>query len=323
MLRVLIAWAVALAAVSGGLAPGHGSIGPLAFVSVEDASQLVAVDLDTKRVVTRIHVPRSPHNVAAAGRLVLVTSPPAGAVTLVDAPSRRVLHLFSGLVSPHDVEISPSGRFAYVTEERAGRIAVLDLRTRRLVARTPVGTGPHDLAISPNGRRIWVTHGPHGRSPTILDATDPARPKLVAYAGGGGEHDIAFDRRGLFVWVTYWDSGSVGASIVGQIRAYPRTGRLRRQERVGLLVHHVYVDTAGRVWATDHLTGDVYLIGEMVRRVFSGCPGAHHVALAGTTRVVVACHDANAIAVYDTATGRRTMIPVGAGPHGVAVVLAR
>jgi len=319
VLRGLIVSAVALAATSGGLAPGHGPMGQVAFVSVEDASQLVAVDLDSKRVVARIPVPRGPHNVAAAEDLVLVTSPRAGRVTLVDGARLRVLKVFRGFGYPHDVEVE--GARAYVTDEARGEVVVLDLRSRSIVARLRVGSRPHDLAVADVA---IVTHGPRDSALTLVGIQGQQRARtLRRLRVGGAPHDISKQPDTANVYVTYWDSGSVGASIVGQIHAYPRTGRLRRQERVGLLVHHVYVDTAGRVWATDHLTGDVYLIGEMVRRVFSGCPGAHHVALAGTTRVVVACHDANAIAVYDTATGRRTMIPVGAGPHGVAVVLAR
>ena len=56
MLRALIAGCVVLA-LSAGAAPARDMGGtPVAFVAVEKASQLVAVDLTTKRVVGRIPV---------------------------------------------------------------------------------------------------------------------------------------------------------------------------------------------------------------------------------------------------------------------------
>jgi hypothetical protein len=92
---------------------------------------------------------------------------------------------------------------------------------------------------------------------------------------------------------------------------------------VGSLVHDVAVDVYGgtRVLATDHATGRTLVLSARTGRVLrtlSGCPGADHVALGGAAWVVVACHDADALAVWLT-RGRRTLVPVGAGPHGVVV----
>ena len=317
MLRGLIVSAVALAATSGGLAPGHGPMGQVAFVSVEDASQLVAVDLDSKRVVARIPVPRGPHNVAAAEDLVLVTSPRAGRVTLVDGARLRVLKVFRGFGYPHDVEVE--GARAYVTDEARGEVVVLDLRSRSIVARLRVGSRPHDLAVADVA---IVTHGPRDSALTLVGIQGQQRARtLRRLRVGGAPHDISKQPDTANVYVTYWGSGSVAAIDWGR-------GRVLWRRHVGSLIHHVQFDyfSGRRLWATDHASGRTYLLSardDGVLRTLSSCPGAHHVALAGKTRVVVACHDANAIAVYDTTTGRRTMIPVGAGPHGVAVVLTR
>ncbi len=292
----------------------------------------MAVDPYSKEVLARIPVARGPHNVAASPNReqLLVTSPPAGRVTFVDGVRRRTIKVFSGFAYPHDVEFGPGwgplnrARFAYVTDERRGELVVIDIPKLKIVRRVQVGAGAHALALRPDGARVWVTHGPREARITIVDTSVPAKARVVGYAASPGAHDIAFAPDGLYVWVTYWDSG-----IVGQIRAYPRTGRLRLHQRAGELVHHVQVQEISskrgwELWATDHGNGRTYRLARSGRpvRTLTGCPGAHHVAFVGDAAVVVACHDADAIAVYDRRTWRRTLAPAGAGPHGVAVIVA-
>lgn len=319
MLRALITVVLAALVAAGAARAGGGE---LAYVTVEDMDELVAVDPYSSTVTARLRVPHGPHNLAVSTdrRYLLVTSPPAGAVTLVDAfPPANVLKVFRGLRSPHDVELAPDGRYAYVTEERGGTVAVLSLTTRRIVRRVPVGAGPHDLAVRPDGRRVWVTHGPGSRLITILRTDRPAQATVLGHVGSLPAHDIAFARNGLFVWVTYWGSGG----LVGEIRAYERTGRLRLQQFVGTLVHHVEVDVGGRLWATDHASGRVLRLSRLNGRPvfgFGGCPGAHHVAIGpGHGYVAAACHDAGTLAIYDPETKRVARVPVGPGPHGVAI----
>jgi DNA-binding beta-propeller fold protein YncE len=308
---------LALQQASAQAGPAGGR--PLAFVAAENSSQLVAVDLTTSGVIARIRVPRGPHNVAdavIAGRpYVIVTSPPAGAVTLVDARARRVVKVFRGLGSPHDVEVQ--GSRAYVTDEARGRLVVVGLRSRRILAQVDVGAGPHDVVA---GDAVVVTHGPGDAHVTVVEVSDLGRPRTSRrLRAGGSAHDITKQPDSATVYVTYWNSGLVGALDRGR-------GRLLWQRRVGMLVHHVQFDYfQGRtLWATDHETGETFLVSARngrVLRTLGGCAGAHHVALSGTVQVVVACHDSDAIAVFDRRTWRRTLIPVGDGPHGVAVAV--
>lgn len=323
MVLRLVALAAALALlVPGAGLPAASGGAELAYVTVEDTDELVAVDPYSSTVTARLRVPRGPHNLAVSSdrRYLLLTSPPAGAVTLVDAfPPAEVLKVFRGLRSPHDVAFAPDGRYAYVTEERGGTVAVLSLTTRRIVRRVSVGAGPHDLAVRPDGRRVWVTHGPASRLITILWTDRPAHATVAGHVGSLPAHDIAFTRNGLFVWVTYWGS----AGLVGKIRAYERTGRLRLHQFVGALVHHVEVDAGGRLWATDHAAGKVQRLSGWSGRPlfgFGGCPGTHHVAIGpGHGYVSAACHDAGMLAIYDPETKRVARVSVGSGPHGVAV----
>lgn len=318
MLRGLtVAAGAALLALAGGAGARPGGGTPTAFVSAERASLLVGVRLDTGRVVARVRVPAGPHNVASyRKRYVLVTSPPAGAVTFVDAYTRRVVRTWRGFGYPHDVEVE--GDRAYVTEEGGGRLAVIDLRRGRIVRRIAVGARPHDVAV---GDVALVTHGPSTGALTVVDLGRPGsgRAELRRLRVGGPPHDVSEQPDSATAYLTYWGSGWAAAVDWGR-------GRLRWRRPVGALIHHVQFDYyhGRRLWATDHRTGEVLLLGSgngRVLRRLRGCPGAHHVLPVGQAWVAVACHDADALAVWSQRTWERRLIRAGDGPHGVAEVV--
>jgi DNA-binding beta-propeller fold protein YncE len=311
--------AVALLALAGGADGRPLGGGERAFVALEGERLVVAVDLaaGAHRVVARLRVPLAPHNLAVSpdGRLVLVTSPPAGRVTLIDAYRPRVIAVLSGFAYPHDVKVAPGGRHAYVTEERGARIAVVDLRARRVVARIPVAPRPHDLAPSPDGREVWVTHGPRQRQLTVLDTRRPASPRVAAVVRtAGAPHDLLF--AGRRVWVTDWHAGTVTVYSAHTRRPLFRVA-------AGRLPHHLALEPSGRaLWITDHAGGRAIRFALGGRRLRSIPVGGdpHHVAI-GPLRghVVVASHREGTLAVLDPARGRLDRVRVGRGPHGVGI----
>ncbi len=314
VLRALIVAALFALLVAGGASARPSGGTPAAFVSAERASLLVGVNLTTGRVIARIRVPTGPHNVTSyAARFVLVTSPPSGAVTLVDAFSRRIVKVWRGFGSPHDVEVE--GGYAYVTDEARGQLAVIDLAARKVVARIAVGPRPHDVAVTDVA---LVTHDSDYPALTVVELSGSRGRKLLELDVGGPVHDISNQPDSANAYVTYWGSGAVGAVDWGR-------GKMLWKRSVGTLVHHVAFDYyhGRRLWVTDHETGDVLALssrdGHVLRRL-RGCDGAHHVALVGGM-IAVACHDSDALAVWNTSSWQRRLIRVGDGPHGVAEVV--
>ena len=269
MVLLLAVFAASLLAAHTSYAGGT----PVAFVSVEHSSQLVAVDLTTKRVIGRTQVPRGPHNVAAAvvrqRPYVLVTSPPGGAVTLVDAVSRKVVKVFRGFGSPHDVEVE--GWRAYVTDEARGQLVVIGLRSRRVLARIEVGPGPHNVAV---GDVAVITHGRANNYLTLVPRNLGRARAIRRISAHGVPHDVAKQPDTANVYLTYWDSGVVGAVNWG-------TRRLRWAHDIGSLVHHVTFDyyAGNRLWATDHATGRAYLPRPATGEFFGACGGARAVRI--------------------------------------------
>lgn len=314
MKRLLVVVALAAAAAAAA-SPQGGTL--VAFVSDEHAHELIAVEPMSGKIVRRIAVPRGPHNVAASpdGRWVLVTSPPAGMVTIVDARTYDVVARFRAFNRPHDVEVAPDSRYAYVTEEGTGYVAVMSLTQRRVVRIVWVASRPHDLAVRPDGKRVWVTHDRRARTLTILDTTRPSRASIVGRTGASGAHDIGFSADGLHVWLTYWNT-----RVIGRMRAYSGMGRIAMQATVGTQPHHVLA-TRRNVWVTDHGAPRAFVLtrrGRLVRELRTG-PKPHHVAVGAGVAVVVG--STGTLTVFREETLERIRaIRIGHHLHGVALV---
>jgi len=174
------------------------------LVTAETTNQLVAVDLPSGWIVKRLRMPADPQNVAVCGGTVAVVSVRAGAVTLVEASTLRIRRILRGFASPHIPACSPDGRYIYVTDDARGQLAVIGDRKLRKVF---VGYGAHHIAVSPDQPRLWIALGERARSISVVDTTDPARPRLIGHVNPRGlAHDLAFGPGGRRAWVTY-DAG--------------------------------------------------------------------------------------------------------------------
>jgi DNA-binding beta-propeller fold protein YncE len=207
---------------------------PVALVTAESENALIALALRDGRVLRRVSLPDDPENIDVGdGGTALVVSTRAGAVTLVDSRSLRVITVLRGFRSPHIAAKAPGGEWAYVTDDAAGELTVIDLAEARVVSRLVVGLGAHHLAVSPNGRRLWVALGERARTIVVVDIDRPDRPRVLRrFDPGSGVHDLAFSPDGKTVWTTS-DTGR----DVEVLSA--RTRRLRFSVPVGAPPQHV------------------------------------------------------------------------------------
>jgi len=84
--------------VGGSDAAPAGGLRQLAVVTLEGEDRVAFVDLARGLVLRRLAVASGPHNLDATGdgRVVAVTSPPSGRVTILDGRRLRVLRVVSG-----------------------------------------------------------------------------------------------------------------------------------------------------------------------------------------------------------------------------------
>jgi len=278
------------------------------WVALEDARQIVRVNLRRRRVVRRLRVAGRPHNITV-GRsgLVATTLWSNERVALVRGGWRRGVRLAG---APHDVKIG--GGRVVVANQGAARLNVLGPKGGRR-GRVLLKANPHDLALTPNANRAWVSlEGSDDLAVVNLD-----RKRVRRYVSTGkSPHDLLFSPDGR-LWVTDWN---------GAFHVYSRRGRLLRSRSLGEEAHHLAFTPDGRqVWITDHGAHRIFVVSTRTYRVLkritiAGAP--HHVAITPNgKKAVVADHDRGLLAVYRVSTRTRiARIKVGAGPHGVWAV---
>lgn len=206
MKRALLLLAVAAVPASNAARVGGE---PIALVTAETENQLIALNLRTGHVIRRLRMPPGPENVEA-GRVAVVVSTRAGAVTLVDTRTLRVRRVIRGFAFPHIPALSPDGRYAYVTDDRRGQVVVIALERGRVVGRAFVGFGAHHMSFRPHHHELWVALGERAQTIAIVDTTHPNHPRRKGFFSPGGlVHDLAFPAGGRRLWVTFDDRSSI------------------------------------------------------------------------------------------------------------------
>jgi DNA-binding beta-propeller fold protein YncE len=200
---LLLGASPALARPSGGT--------PLALVTADLESSIVAVNLATGRVHLRLPTHASPRSIESiSGRAALVAHTGAGAMTLVDARTLQISAIAGTFGEPRYTAVRADGRLAYVTDSGRLELVVVDVRRRKVIARTPVGGPARHLSLDRSGTRLWVALGAKAARVAILDLTAPARPRLVGTLTPPFlAHDVGFTPGGRRVWVTSGDRGRI------------------------------------------------------------------------------------------------------------------
>jgi DNA-binding beta-propeller fold protein YncE len=211
---------------------------PQALVTAETENQLLVVDLPSGRIVHRVTLPADPEDLAATGYggVVVVVSARAGRVTVLNRDTLRPIRAFGGFDEPHIAAISPDDSYAYITDDARGTLTVIRLSDMRVTSTVAVGLGAHHLSFSPDEHQVWVGLGESAHRISILDTTDPNRPRLIGgFSPGFPAHDLSFSPDGTRVWIT-----SAAGPDVTAFDA--RTHRPLFRVRVGAPPQHIAFD---------------------------------------------------------------------------------
>jgi len=317
VLRALIVAGLVSALCAGGAVARPDGGSPAVFVSVGSPSQIVGVDLTSGRVVARVRVPASPGDMTSYGaRHLLVVSPRAGALTLVDSFEGRVLHVWRGFGRP--VAVATNGSYAYVADAARSELAIVDLGTWKVRGRVAIRPEPRDVAVSDVA---LVTHAGASANLTVADLSwSQGRVlRFRHFPAGGKAEGISRQADSAYAYVTYAGSGVVGGLDWGR-------ERVRWQRRVGANVVAIAVDAyhGRQLWVADRDAGAVLALsngdGHVLRRL-RGCPGARAVTVVGSAWVAAACGGANALAFWRQRSWGRKLVDVGGRPSGIAEVV--
>ena len=171
--RAFLAGAVGLALAPRALAKNV----PLALVTADLESKLVAVELRDGRPVIEIDTDAYPRSIENVGGTAVVAHSELGLVSLVDVfVETRVL---AGFGEPRYTVADLDQRHAYVTDAKRGEVVVVDVVQGRKVAGVQVGQHARHLSLAPGGRMLWVALGSKAERVAVVDVSAPARPRLV------------------------------------------------------------------------------------------------------------------------------------------------
>ena len=192
--------------------------GPVALVTADEESRLVAVELASGRVLKHIPTLASPRSIETVIDRVVVAHTELGVVSLVR--DLEVVRVVRGLGEPRYTAAHPAGRYAYVSDAARGEVVALDAVRGDVVAREQVGARARHVTISPNGRTLWVALGSKAKEIAIVDVLDRTRPRLRhTFRPPFLAHDVGWAPDGRHVWVSSGDRQ--------QLAVYDaRTGRL-------------------------------------------------------------------------------------------------
>ncbi len=300
----------ALAAASGGV--------PVVLATADLESHLVAVELETGRVVKRIRTAPGPRSVESSpfGQVV-VGHVPAGVVTIVDAATLRVRALLRGFREPRYTAMHPGEPLAYVTDSGLEQVVTIDLRRAVVVHRTRV-PGPARHVSIDVGTTLWTALGSAAERVAVLDLRDPRHPRLArVFEPPFRAHDVVFAPDGGHVWVT---SGARNALAV-----YRLAGGSPRVLATGAPPQHVAF-SGSRAYVACGQNGTVQ------RRRLDGSPvrttrvphGSYNVTPAGFVRSTVVTPSLNegTVAVLAADGEVRFVRRVTRSAHDACVVLA-
>ena len=141
-----------------GFARSNGGT-PLALVTADLESHVVAVDVVSGIVHRRLDTPADPRSIESIGQIgALVAHTAGGRMTLIDSDLR--VHPIAGeFGAPRYTAVSPDRRFAYVTDSAREEVAVVEVSGRRVVGRVRVGGPCRHLGVDRSGTRLWTALG--------------------------------------------------------------------------------------------------------------------------------------------------------------------
>lgn len=109
------------------------------------------------------------------GPRVYVTNSKGDDVTIIDAPTMKVVGSIKVGDNPHGLIASPDRRILYVSVEGTDELVAVDIASNQVKSRVKVGRAPNEVSITRDGRFVFVPV----RNDNAIDVVDTAMMKVV------------------------------------------------------------------------------------------------------------------------------------------------
>lgn len=290
---------------------------PVALVTADLESRIVAVELSTGRRLATIQTLADPRSIQSVGNIAVVAHTASGALTLVDGARLEVRRVIRGLSEPRYAAGSPDGRHAYVTDSGLGGIVVVDVVRGRVVGRLELGGPARHVSVDPTSRLLWTALGTKADRIAIVDVRDVERPRLLGHIRPAFlAHDVGFAPGGDRVWVTSGDKRE--AAIFNR-----RTGRAVVRMKAGAPPQHVTF-AGTRAFVTSGDDGTLRIHSAVTGRALgsSKIPTGSFNVQEGWGRILTPSLSRGTLCILDSSGHRLRRLHVARSSHDACFVMA-
>ncbi|AOZ00179.1 hypothetical protein BKK81_13710 [Cupriavidus sp. USMAHM13] len=167
----------------------------VAFVTLQDSNELVAIDLPTQTVMWRMTTGSAPAGVwvTTDQKYVLVGMTGADYVAVVDWHTRSVVKQIQTGKGAHNFRTLGDKRHLFLSNRVSGTISIIDQQTLTKVGDiTGLPPGPDDMELTADGKTLWVSFR-WARSVGLIDVASRKLVKTIRV--GRSPHGIYFHTR--------------------------------------------------------------------------------------------------------------------------------
>jgi YVTN family beta-propeller protein len=164
----------------------------IAFVSLQDSDELIAIDLETQEVLWKMVLGHLPAGVwmTPGDKYILVGLTGSDAVQVVDWRKRQVIKEIKTGKGAHNFRPLGDKRHIFLSNRVEPSISILDMDKLEKVADiTGLPSGPDDMDVTPDGKELWVTFR-FSRKVGVIDIA--SRKLTTTIPVGKSPHGIFF-----------------------------------------------------------------------------------------------------------------------------------
>lgn len=167
----------------------------VAFVTLQDSNEVVAIDLPTQTVMWRMNAGSAPAGVWVTPdqKYLLVGMTGADYVAVIDWHTRTVVKQIQTGKGAHNFRAVGDKRHLFLSNRVSGTISIIDQQTLTNVGDiTGLPAGPDDMELTADGKTLWVSFR-WARSVGLIDVASRKLVKTIRV--GRSPHGIYFRTR--------------------------------------------------------------------------------------------------------------------------------
>jgi YVTN family beta-propeller protein len=166
-----------------------------AFITLQDSSELAAIDLDTQTVIWKMPTGNVPAGVwmTPGDQYLLIGITGEDNVQVIDWKNRKEVKRILTGKGAHNFRPLGDKKHVFVSNRIASTISLINMQTLEKVGDiTSLPAGPDDMEITPDGKTLWVTFR-FSKKVGVIDI--PSMKLITVIPVGKSPHGVFFTPR--------------------------------------------------------------------------------------------------------------------------------